>query len=111
MTSAVSSGLFQYPRMTCGPRTQISPTSPRSEEHTSELQSRPHLVCRLLLEKKKNDNEAGADHGGRTSSRLDGPPARPCCVEGGSAVEPHLITGIQRVYRSRLEVAQSYVSQ
>src|SRR5690554_7990833 len=28
--------------------------SPRSEEHTSELQSRPHLVCRLLLEKKKN---------------------------------------------------------
>src|SRR5690554_1093794 len=27
---------------------------PRSEEHTSELQSRPHLVCRLLLEKKKH---------------------------------------------------------
>src|SRR3989442_3169083 len=26
----------------------------RSEEHTSELQSRPHLVCRLLLENKKN---------------------------------------------------------
>src|SRR5690554_8207967 len=26
----------------------------RSEEHTSELQSRPHLVCRLLLEKKKD---------------------------------------------------------
>src|SRR3954451_12055104 len=30
--------------------TRISP-SRRSEEHTSELQSRPHLVCRLLLEK------------------------------------------------------------
>src|SRR5215813_8322466 len=30
-----------------------STPSPRSEEHTSELQSRPHLVCRLLLEKKK----------------------------------------------------------
>src|SRR5436305_8583677 len=29
------------------------PSSQRSEEHTSELQSRPHLVCRLLLEKKK----------------------------------------------------------
>src|SRR5690554_7655053 len=29
------------------------PTGLRSEEHTSELQSRPHLVCRLLLEKKK----------------------------------------------------------
>src|SRR3989442_11142099 len=28
----------------------------RSEEHTSELQSRPHLVCRLLLEKKKKLN-------------------------------------------------------
>src|SRR5690625_6110925 len=28
-------------------------STPRSEEHTSELQSRGHLVCRLLLEKKK----------------------------------------------------------
>src|SRR2546429_3462398 len=30
------------------------PTGDRSEEHTSELQSRLHLVCRLLLEKKKH---------------------------------------------------------
>src|SRR5258706_1618407 len=30
-------------------------TSPRSEEHTSELQSLTNLVCRLLLEKKKNN--------------------------------------------------------
>src|SRR2546422_2560726 len=30
----------------------------RSEEHTSELQSRLHLVCRLLLEKKKKKNNA-----------------------------------------------------
>src|SRR5579872_5673798 len=30
-----------------------NPCAIRSEEHTSELQSRPHLVCRLLLEKKK----------------------------------------------------------
>src|SRR5947208_10254718 len=30
--------------------------TPRSEEHTSELQSPDHLVCRLLLEKKKNKN-------------------------------------------------------
>src|SRR3712207_8560044 len=29
------------------------PEAPRSEEHTSELQSRQYLVCRLLLEKKK----------------------------------------------------------
>src|SRR5687768_18343468 len=34
------------------------PLEPRSEEHTSELQSRLHLVCRLLLEKKK-DNAVG----------------------------------------------------
>src|SRR6266508_6085968 len=32
-----------------------SPWPPRSEEHTSELQSRGHLVCRLLLEKKNNN--------------------------------------------------------
>src|SRR5438034_3196235 len=31
------------------------PTIPRSEEHTSELQSHSDLVCRLLLEKKKNN--------------------------------------------------------
>src|SRR3712207_7521482 len=30
-----------------------APSAPRSEEHTSELQSRQYLVCRLLLEKKK----------------------------------------------------------
>src|SRR3989442_6305073 len=34
---------------------------PRSEEHTSELQSRPHLVCRLLLEKKKKAREQRTD--------------------------------------------------
>src|SRR5690625_7730840 len=32
----------------------LSAAQARSEEHTSELQSRGHLVCRLLLEKKKN---------------------------------------------------------
>src|SRR2546422_4385870 len=35
----------------------------RSEEHTSELQSRLHLVCRLLLEKKKKDQLRGAAPG------------------------------------------------
>src|SRR3712207_7809981 len=35
-----------------GPRRRLRP-GPRSEEHTSELQSRQYLVCRLLLEKKK----------------------------------------------------------
>src|SRR5207253_8880145 len=60
------------PRRT-GPRSQTGPPAPspalwtrlhrspagscRSEEHTSELQSRGHLVCRLLLEKKKKKNK------------------------------------------------------
>src|SRR3989442_11203337 len=34
----------------------------RSEEHTSELQSRPHLVCRLLLEKKKKITQKQYTH-------------------------------------------------
>src|SRR5690625_6221614 len=37
-----------------------APEAPRSEEHTSELQSRGHLVCRLLLEKKKNEGTTGS---------------------------------------------------
>src|SRR6266511_5851980 len=37
----------------CGPCSGRTPTGCRSEEHTSELQSREKLVCRLLLEKKK----------------------------------------------------------
>src|SRR5258707_1448248 len=49
-----------------GPRSASRPSSPargpgddRSEEHTSELQSRQYLVSRLLLEKKKKYNRAG----------------------------------------------------
>src|SRR2546429_6777453 len=38
------------------PRAGCGGGPPRSEEHTSELQSRLHLVCRLLLEKKKKDS-------------------------------------------------------
>src|SRR3712207_7150648 len=40
------------------PGTRRGPYDPRSEEHTSELQSRQYLVCRLLLEKKKNQLDA-----------------------------------------------------
>src|SRR2546429_6022715 len=40
------------------PRHQLQ--RPRSEEHTSELQSRLHLVCRLLLEKKKTNAKYSA---------------------------------------------------
>src|SRR5215831_21246381 len=41
------------PSMRCLPVPHSCAPSPRSEEHTSELQSLRHLVCRLLLEKKK----------------------------------------------------------
>src|SRR5258708_11091925 len=49
----------------------------RSEEHTSELQSPDHLVCRLLLEKKKKENEVGCILYMRTSSVLTH-----CCLRG-----------------------------
>src|SRR2546422_5807450 len=42
--------------------------SRRSEEHTSELQSRLHLVCRLLLEKKKKKKEKVYYYRNRTTS-------------------------------------------
>src|SRR5690606_40043055 len=48
-------------RMAAGARPrvpQVAPTPLRSEEHTSELQSRENLVCRLLLEKKKETRRA-----------------------------------------------------
>src|SRR5262245_62617512 len=44
---------------TTGPVSASTP--PRSEEHTSELQSLRHLVCRLLLEKKKKKNTKHRD--------------------------------------------------
>src|SRR2546429_2304641 len=83
----------------------------RSEEHTSELQSRLHLVCRLLLEKKNTMSRVFADDGLRMgltigatdgrptypTGRASGPPAmaaasdqvvgidyRPSCVEPGA---------------------------
>src|SRR2546422_8366664 len=58
---------FGIARVSSGPTTTgphllgtaefMSPEQARSEEHTSELQSRLHLVCRLLLEKKKKQNK------------------------------------------------------
>src|SRR5439155_18036949 len=52
--------LFRSPRLRLrrhpasrGAATAVNASPGRSEEHTSELQSRGHLVCRLLLEKKK----------------------------------------------------------
>src|SRR3712207_8517149 len=50
---AVRSGIY----MQASANNVIGGTAPRSEEHTSELQSRQYLVCRLLLEKKKLDTD------------------------------------------------------
>src|SRR5437660_10428954 len=51
-------------RSTCGARSRCPAPhverAARSEEHTSELQSRGHLVCRLLLEKKKKKKRTDA---------------------------------------------------
>src|SRR5262245_64135908 len=45
-------------RRTCCPEPSPRARAPRSEEHTSELQSLRHLVCRLLLEKKKKKKKS-----------------------------------------------------
>src|SRR5688572_31625992 len=54
-TSTTSSATSPWPRLMSSRPSSLLPTpdSPRSEEHTSELQSQSNLVCRLLLEKKK----------------------------------------------------------
>src|SRR5690606_41853100 len=44
-------------RLVGGPREDLDLRIARSEEHTSELQSRENLVCRLLLEKKKQQTQ------------------------------------------------------
>src|SRR2546429_6796046 len=50
--SLITASPFTSPSIS---QTPSQPITHRSEEHTSELQSRLHLVCRLLLEKKKNN--------------------------------------------------------
>src|SRR2546426_8998540 len=65
-TSKAEESLTQGPRARPGPsssiRSRCSCTGPRSEEHTSELQSPCNLVCRLLLEKKKNKHYYSDEH-------------------------------------------------
>src|SRR5690242_20870439 len=57
--SAAGTGATASPRWTPpGASAKPSPSPTRSEEHTSELQSHVNLVCRLLLEKKKNRSSA-----------------------------------------------------
>src|SRR5258705_1654534 len=55
------------------PRNPRNTNGKRSEEHTSELQSLRHLVCRLLLEKKKNKRvQADNLRGGRALRGMSG---------------------------------------
>src|SRR5258708_24701363 len=56
--AAIVAGVARQPRDETRPRA-CSTTVRRSEEHTSELQSPDHLVCRLLLEKKNTDLMSG----------------------------------------------------
>src|SRR2546422_4085166 len=53
----VSSSRIKPSSISCRKPAANSGVRPRSEEHTSELQSRLHLVCRLLLEKKKKKEQ------------------------------------------------------
>src|SRR2546429_2894072 len=65
--SSLTSGVGQAPGgAASGGLSSGVPAAARSEEHTSELQSRLHLVCRLLLEKKKNDVAAAQASQGKT---------------------------------------------
>src|ERR1041385_9401625 len=74
------STLFPYPTLFRSGRRRRTPDPPsvgsgsgsalpRSEEHTSELQSRLHLVCRLLLEKKKLSTARLPDPSSRRPAR------------------------------------------
>src|SRR5205809_3931694 len=60
--ASAGAGKFHQPaRQRAGDAERVAHTfGVRSEEHTSELQSRLHLVCRLLLEKKKKFSVAAA---------------------------------------------------
>src|SRR3989442_4626440 len=53
-----------------GRRVDLGRATRRSEEHTSELQSRPHLVCRLLLEKKHQVRYVSSTFDERVGPRL-----------------------------------------
>src|SRR2546422_3473428 len=55
---ALDSEIEQIGQTRAGDTTKLAYEVKRSEEHTSELQSRLHLVCRLLLEKKKKKTRA-----------------------------------------------------
>src|SRR5438874_10600400 len=55
----------------CSPRRTLASAGARSEEHTSELQSRRDLVCRLLLEKKNHDRNVPSARHATRSTQVD----------------------------------------
>src|SRR2546429_4552637 len=78
----------------------------RSEEHTSELQSRLHLVCRLLLEKKKKISVIAARREGRSSG--NGPfvdAAMNYCLD---TIPPHSTAFDTRSSRASLRYSDSF---
>src|SRR6202044_1700186 len=72
----------------------------RSEEHTSELQSRPHLVCRLLLEKKKRNS-------GDTSIAASMPRTAQVATAQGCVAKPPCLTKLSKPM-SRKGLARRY---
>src|ERR1035441_7296958 len=83
-----------------------APRSPRSEEHTSELRSRRHLVCRLLLAKKYEQlsHERGLRSGGVHLLRVG---YRGAAAEGGDVVFFFNDTATTEIYTLSLHDALS----
>src|SRR3989440_2208532 len=78
--AAIAPLAFAQTSTTTTESTTTNPVTTRSEEHTSELQSRSDLVCRLLLEKKKtvtHDPISNAATLDRTGGGLDARPSTP----------------------------------
>src|SRR2546430_5030680 len=73
-----SSRTVRRPGRSIAPQRSGPPSPRRSEEHTSELQSQSNLVCRLLLEKKKNKASIGIHSS--NSLMLNG-----CCPDSSSS--------------------------
>src|SRR5258708_14728047 len=67
--SHVSKEFPRWRRRRAAPSFPRRPRRVRSEEHTSELQSPDHLVCRLLLEKKKSLDAAQSPYGDNSRRR------------------------------------------
>src|SRR6476620_10287889 len=104
-------GLHARVRVAAGHRSRPGPAL-RSEEHTSELQSRQYLVCRLLLEKKKSPHRNGARRStetwwghcaGRSASATSPCPClAPCACLFPTALPRRFFLVIRRPPRSTL---------